>query len=58
MTPIYIYVLHVVGSALFLSASVWNIFTHVEPTNVFYVYAAGSTCFLVAATTNLVRRLK
>ncbi len=57
MTPLYIYVLHVIGSLLFLSASVWNIFTHIEPVGVFYVYAAGSSCFLFAAWSNLRRRL-
>lgn len=58
MPPLIIYILHVVGSFLFLSASVRNISTHVEPTNVFYVYAAGPTWFLVAAITNLARRLQ
>ncbi len=58
MPPILIYILHVVGSFLFLFASMWNIATHVGPIGVFYVYAAGSACFLIAAIVNLVRRFK
>lgn len=58
MPPLVIYILHVIGSLLFLVGSTWNIYTHVEPVGVFYVYATGSACFLIAAIVNLVRRFK
>ena len=58
MQPLINNILHVAGSFLFLFASLWNIATHVGPVDVFYVYAAGSACFLTAALVNLTRRFK